>query len=252
MQKLLLILALFASFGCSAETISVAAAADLNFAMKDIAQQYQHDTGNTLQLSFGSSGNFFIQIQNGAPFDLFFSADIGYPQKLAQAGLAEPGSLYRYALGKLVLWVPNNSKLDLSRGIDILLDPSIQKIAIANPAHAPYGRAAEEALKKAGLYDRIEDKLVFGENISQTAQFVETGNADIGIVAESLALSPTMKSEGRYVAVPTNIYTPLEQAAIVLKSSRKKDVTKQFLDYLQQPAARKILARYGFALPKEK
>jgi molybdate transport system substrate-binding protein len=252
MRNFLLILAIFASLACPAETLSVAAAADLNFAMKDIAQQYRHDTGNTLQLSFGSSGNFFIQIQNGAPFDLFFSADIGYPEKLAQSRLAEPDSLYRYALGKLVLWVPNDSKLNLSKGIEVLLDPSIKKIAIANPAHAPYGRAAEQALKKAGLYDLIKDKLVLGENISQTAQFVATGNADIGIVAESLALSPTMKSEGHYAAVPTNIYTPLEQAAIVLNSSSKKGLAKQFIDYLHQPAARAILAHYGFSLPLQK
>jgi molybdate transport system substrate-binding protein len=252
MRKLLLIFTLLASLGCSAQELSAAAAADLNFAMKEIATQYRRDTGNTLQLSFGSSGNFFIQIQNGAPFDLFFSADIAYPQKLEQAGLAEPGTLYAYAVGKIVLWVPNNSKLDLSTGINGLLDPSIRKIAIANPAHAPYGRAAEEALKKAGIYDRIKDKLVLGENISQTAQFVETGNADIGIVAESLALSPTMKSEGRYVEVPIALYSPLEQAAIILKSSRNQAIAKQFLNYLKRPASQQILIRYGFSLPQSK
>lgn len=250
MQKLLLIFALLTTVGASGEELSIAAASDLNFAMKDIAQQYQRDTGNTLRLSFGSSGNFFIQIQNGAPFDLFFSADIAYPQKLAQAGLAEPATLYRYAVGKIVLWIPNNSRLDLSRGIDVLLDPSIRKVAIANPAHAPYGRAAEEALKKAGIYDRIKDKLVFGENISQTAEFIQTGNADIGILAQSLAVSPAMKNEGRFAEVPTNLYTPIEQGAIVLKSSNKQALTKEFLEYLQRPAARQIFARYGFSLPR--
>ncbi len=252
MRKLLIIATLLATIGCSAEELAVAAAADLNFAMKEIAQQYQRDTGNTLRLSFGSSGNFFIQIQNGAPFDLFFSADIGYPQKLSQSGLGNPNTLYRYAVGKIVLWVPSKSKLDLARSLTVLLDSSVKKVAIANPAHAPYGRAAEEALKKAGVYDRLKDKLVMGENISQTAQFVETGNADVGIIAESLALSPTMKSEGRYAAVPTNLYTPIEQGAIVLKSSHKQALARQFLEYLKRPAAQQILARYGFSLPQSK
>jgi len=235
----------------SAEDLAVAAAADLNFVLKDIAQQYQHDTGNTLKLSFGSSGNFFVEIQNGAPFDLFFSADVAYPQKLEQAGLAEPGTLYRYAVGKIVLWAPNNSKLDVAKGIDVLLDPSIKRIAIANPAHAPYGRAAEQALKKAGMYDRIKDKLVLGENISQTAQFIQTGNADIGIIAQSLAVAPTMKTKGRFVEVPGQLYSPIEQGVIILKSSSHKRAARQFLDYLKRPAVRQIMNKYGFAIPGE-
>ena len=235
----------------SAEDLAVAAAADLNFALKDIAQQYQHDTGNTLKLSFGSSGNFFVEIQNGAPFDLFFSADVAYPQKLEQAGLAEPGTLYRYAVGKIVLWAPNNSKLDVAKGIDVLLDPSIKRIAIANPAHAPYGRAAEQALKKAGMYDRIKDKLVLGENISQTAQFIQTGNADIGIIAQSLAVAPTMKTKGRFVEVPGQLYSPIEQGVIILRSSSHKRAARQFLDYLKRAAVRQIMNKYGFAIPGE-
>ena len=249
MRRLLIVLALLLPLTSCAEELAVAAAADLNFAMKEIAQQYQHDTGNTLKLSFGSSGNFFVQIQNGAPFDLFFSADSSYPEKLAQAGLADSLSLYRYAVGTIVLWVPDSSRLDLKHGINVLLDPSIHKIAIANPATAPYGRAAEHALKQAGIYDRVKDKLVLGENISQTAQFVQTGNADIGIIAESLALAPTMKSAGRYMEVPSQLYTPIQQAAVIVTSSRKKTAAEQFLNYLQQPAARVILQRYGFTLP---
>lgn len=251
MRRLAIIFAVLVSLGCHAEELAVAAAADLSFALKDVAQQYQRDTGNTLRLSFGSSGNFFIQMQNGAPFDLFFSADINYPKKLEQAGLAEPGTLYRYAVGKIVLWVPNGSKLDLSKGMNVLLDPSSGKIAIANPAHAPYGRAAEEALRKAGVWDKVQSKVVLGENISQTAQFVETGNAEIGIIAESLALSPTMKSEGKYVEVPSQLYTPIEQGAIVLRSSKKKPAAEAFLKYLQQPKVEQILARYGFSIPKQ-
>lgn len=249
MRKLFFILALLLPLSSAAEELAVAAAADLNFAMKEIAQQYQHDTGNTLKLSFGSSGNFFVQIQNGAPFDLFFSADSSYPEKLVQARLADPSSLYRYAVGTIVLWVPNSSKLDLRQGINVLLDPSIHKIAIANPAFAPYGRAAEQALKTAGIFDRVKDKLVLGENISQTAQFVQTGNADVGIIAESLALAPTMKSSGRYVEVSSQLYTPIQQAAVVLANFKKKAAAQQFLKYLQQAAARAILKRYGFTLP---
>lgn len=249
MRKALLLFALLCPLSSFAEELAVAAAADLHFAMKEIAQQFQHDTGNTLKLSFGASGNFFVQIQNGAPFDLFFSADSSYPEKLVQAGLAEPGTLFHYAVGTIVLWVPTASKLDLKQGMNVLLDPSIHKISVANPAFAPYGRAAEQALKTAGIYERVKDKLVLGENISQTAQFVQTGNADIGVIAESLALAPTMKSAGRYVEVSSQLYTPIQQAVVALSSSKKKAVAKQFLEFLQQPAARAIMKRYGFSLP---
>jgi molybdate transport system substrate-binding protein len=237
----------FTSLIASSEELSVAAAADLNFALRDIAWQYQRDTGNTLKISYGSSGNFFTQIKNGAPFDLFFSADIAFPNQLESAGLTEAGSLYQYATGKIVLWVPNGSKLDLSRGLSVLLDPSIKKIALANPKHAPYGRAAQAALRKNGLYDRLQSKLVLGENISQTAQFVETGNADIGILAQSLVTVPTMQSRGRYVEIPSELYPPLQQAVVILKSSPKQATAKQFLEYLKGPAAKAILQKYGFS-----
>lgn len=233
----------------SAEELSVAAAADLNFAMKEIAAQYEKDTGNALTLSFGSSGNFYVQVQNGAPFDLFFSADAEYPKKLEQAGLTEPCTLYNYAQGSIVLWVPQNSKLDVSKGLQILLDPAIKKIAIANPQHAPYGRAAEQALKKVGIYERVKDKLVIGENISQTAQFVQTGNAEIGIIALSLAKAPT--ANGRYFEIPPETYQPLTQAAVILKTSKKKDAARKFLDYLRQPKALQIMRKYGFRLPPD-
>ena len=246
MRKLLLAVLLLIPFAATAEELSIAAAADLNFALRDLASVYQRETGNTLKISYGSSGNFFTQIQNGAPFDIFFSADMDFPRQLETAGLAEPGTLYPYATGKLVLWVLNGSKLDLSKGLNILLDPSIRKVSIANPSHAPYGRAAEAALRRAGLYDRIKDKLVLGENISQAAQFVETSNADIGILALSLATSPTMQSRGRFAPVPADLYPPLQQAAVILASSRKKPAARQFLQFLQRPDAKAILRRYGF------
>jgi molybdate transport system substrate-binding protein len=246
MRKLFAVVVLLFVSTAFAEELSVAAAADLNFALRDVAAAYQKDTGNTLNISYGSSGNFFTQIQNGAPFDLFFSADVNFPRQLEAASLAEPGTLYQYATGKIVLWVPAASKLDISKGLSVFLDPSIKKIAIANPKHAPYGRAAEAALRKAGIYDQIESKLVFGENISQTAQFVETGNADIGIVALSLAIAPTMKPNGRYTEVPADFYPALQQGAVVLASSKKKDLAKQFLNYMKGPKAKTILSQYGF------
>ena len=251
MRRLLLVFALLLPLASFAEELAVAAAADLNFAMKEIAQQYQRDTGNTLKLSFGSSGNFLVQIENGAPFDLFFSADVSYPQKLEQGGLAEPGTLYRYAVGKIVLWAPNSSKLNLKQGINVLLDPSIHKIAIANPAHAPYGRAAEEALKQAGIYDRVKDKLVLGENISQTAQFVQSGNADIGVLALSLAVAPAMQKSGRYVEIPSSDYPPIIQAVVILKSAKNKDTATQFLNFLKEGNTVALMRRYGFLLPSE-
>ena len=175
--------------GAGAQEITVTAAADLQFALQDVTARFEKQTGAHVKLIFGSSGNFFAQLQNGAPFDLFFSADVGYPQKLEAVGLTEPGTLYRYATGKIVLWVPNGSTLDLKRGLPVLLDPGIHKIAIANPEHAPYGRAAVAALQHEKLYDQVSSKFVLGENISQAASFVVSGSADAGIVASrSLSL----------------------------------------------------------------
>jgi molybdate transport system substrate-binding protein len=202
-----------------------------------------------VKFSFGSSGNFLSQIQNGAPFDMFFSADIGYPRKLEAAGLVEPGSLYEYAVGKLVLWVPKASTLDLKQGLAVLTDPSIHKIAIANPEHAPYGRAAVAAMKHDGVYDKVSDKLVRGENISQTAQFVQSGNADIGLLALSLAVAPNLKEKGRYELVPTPDYPPIEQAAVIVKSSKKIATAKQFLAYIKKPEIVSLMRDYGFVVP---
>lgn len=234
----------------AADELTVAAASDLTFAFNDIAGKFHAQTGDLVKLSFGSSGNFYSQIQSGAPFDLFFSADIGYAQKLESAGLTEPGTLYEYAIGKIVVWVPADSKLDARMGLSILADPAVHKIAIANPEHAPYGRAALAAMKHEGIYERVKDKIVLGENISQTAQFVQSGNADIGIIALSLALAPTMKDQGRYFEIPASDYPPLEQAAVVLKSSKKKDLARKFLSFLRTPEIASQMQRYGFALPK--
>jgi molybdate transport system substrate-binding protein len=230
-------------------TIVVAAAADLTYAMNEIASNFQKATGCTVRVSAGSSGNFLSQIENGAPFDVFFSADIEYPRKLEAEGLAAPDSTYLYAVGKIVLWVRNDSHLDIGKGFAALRDPSIQKIAIANPRHAPYGRAAQQALHNAGMYDAVKDRLVLGENISQAAQFVESGNADAGILALSLVLSPGLKEKGRFWRIPENSYAPIEQGVVLVRASQNIQSAQAFLEYIKTPAAAALLERYGFVLP---
>ena len=236
----------FTSQLCLAQEITVAAAADLQFAMQDVAARFQKETGKTVKLIYGSSGNFFQQIQNGAPFDIFFSANLDYPKKLEAAGLAEPGSYYQYARGKIVIWVPKASKIDLSAGMQALLDPSVKKIAIANPLHAPYGQAAVAAMQKGNVYEKVKDKFVLGENISQAASFVASGSAEVGILALSLALSPNMKDNGRYAEIPSDEYPPIEQACVILGSSRDKDTARQFLSFFKKPAITDLLMSYGF------
>src|ERR1700693_3685939 len=230
----------------AAQQISVAAAADLQFAMQDIAARFQKETRMSVNVTYGSSGNFFQQLQNGAPFDMFFSANLDYPKKLEAAGLTEPGSYYPYARGKIVIWVPKDSKLDLSSGMKALLDPSVKKIAVANPQHAPYGQAAVAALQKEGLYEKVKDKFVLGENISQTASFVVSGSADVGIVALSLALSPNMKDKGLYVEIPGAEYPPIEQACVILSSSKNKETARQFVSFVKTAATAEVLRSYGF------
>jgi molybdate transport system substrate-binding protein len=234
---------------CRAQEITVAAAADLQFAMQDVAARFQKQTGKTVKVTYGSSGNFFQQIQNGAPFDMFFSANLDYPKKLEAAGLIEPRSFYPYANGKIVVWVKNESKLDLKSGMRVLVDPTVKKIAVANPQHAPYGQAAVAAMQKANIYEKVKDKFVLGENSSQTASFVVSGAADVGIVAMSLALSPNMKDKGRYVEIPSDTYPPIEQACVILKSSRNKETAGQFLSYFKSDGVADILKNYGFDVP---
>ncbi|HTW30360.1 MAG TPA: molybdate ABC transporter substrate-binding protein, partial [Candidatus Sulfotelmatobacter sp.] len=181
--------------------------------------------------------------------DLFFSADMEYPRQLIAKGDADSGSLYQYAVGKLVLWVPADSPLDVHQGMAILLDPSVKKIAIANPQHAPYGRAAEAALKHVGLYDRVSDRLVLGENVAQAAQFVESGNAQAGFVALAHALAPAIQGKGKYWEVPAEDYPPLSQGVVIVSHSQHKNEAMQFLDYLRTKESAEILKRYGFTLP---
>jgi len=236
---------------CAAQEITVAAAADLQFAMQEVGTRFQQESGKTVKLIYGSSGNFAQQLQNGAPFDMFFSANLDYPRQLEAAGLTVPGTFYQYAIGKIVVWVPNDSKLDLSSGLKALLNPSIKKIAIANPQHAPYGKAAVAAMQKENIYDQVKDKFVLGENISQTASFVASGSAEVGIIALSLALSPNMKDKGRYAEVDAGDYPAIEQACVIMRSSKNKDIAQQFLKFIQSPPIRELFKKYGFAIPNQ-
>jgi molybdate transport system substrate-binding protein len=232
-----------------AETITVAAAADLKFAMDEIVAAFETSSpADHIEVVFGSSGKLQTQIQQGAPFDLYFSADIELARRLAEAGFAASG-VKPYALGRIVLW---SASLDATRmTLEALADPAITRIAIANPQHAPYGKRAEEALRASGLWEKVESKLVFGENIAQTAQFVETGNAQVGILALSLAKSPPLAKKGGFWLVPVSLHAPLAQGFIVTKRAGNKALAHRFATFIESPAARAAMTRYGFELPGE-
>jgi molybdate transport system substrate-binding protein len=249
---LLLFLSSFAPLA-STEDLTIAAASDLNYVLNDLAARFEKKTRDKITFSFGSSGNLYSQIQSGAPYDLFFSADMSYPERLSASGLAEASSLRTYAVGRLVLWVPNKSRLDpRNLRMDLLLDPSVRRIAIANPQHAPYGAAAIAALEHFGLKDKVSGKLVFGENISQAAQFVQSGNAQAGFIALSLARSPAMKDEGRFWELPLDSYPELQQGVVVLSASKQKPAATAFLNYVLSAAGAEVLKQYGFLVPPDK
>ena len=237
----------------AAEEITVAAASDLQFALRDISQNYEKKTGNTVKLTFGSSGALAAQIQNGAPFDLFFSADASYPESLVKNGAADGKTLVRYARGVLVLWVENGQPLGGTIGgiaradLNTLTAAGIKKIAIANPQHAPYGRAAVEALKKTGVYEKVQPKVVMGENVSQAAQFAESGNAQAALLPLSLAqAAASLKERGRYVSVPPDMYSPIIQAAVVTKQAHNGTTAAGFLRYVLSTEGILTLRKYGF------
>lgn len=221
--------------------------------MRDLSDAFRHIHPDIdVAVTFGSSGNFFLQLQNHAPFDMFFSADARYPAELVDKGLASKDSQFTYATGRIVLWVPNESKLNIEQnGLEALLDPAVKKVAIANPRHAPYGRAAEAALEKLGIWDRLSGKLVLGENIAQAAQFVQSGSADAGIVALSLAISPPMKKAGRYHVIAPDLYPPLRQAAVTLSLAQEPAAAEQFRKFLTGPQGRQILEQFGFTAAQE-
>jgi molybdate transport system substrate-binding protein len=230
----------------------VAAAADLQFALGEVAEAFKRDTGQEVKLAFGSSGNLTRQIRQNAPFQLFFSADETFVTLLAKDGFArDEGALY--ASGRIVLIVPKGSPLKADGSLaDLkaaLADGRLKKFAIANPEHAPYGRRAEEAMRHVGLWDAIKDKLVLGENVSQAAQFATSANAQGGIIAYSLALSEQVKALGSFELIPAEWHQPLRQRMALLRNAGP--IAVRFYDYVQQPAGRMLLRKYGFVLPNE-
>jgi molybdate transport system substrate-binding protein len=234
-------------------TLTIAAASDLKFALDEAIRQFktQHDDID-VQPIYGSSGNFYTQITNKAPFDVFLSADMEYPRNLQKNGLILDGSEFTYAVGRIVLWTRNDSPLDVSRlGMEALLDPSIKKVSIANPDHAPYGRAAVAAMEKYGVYEKVKGKLVLGENVSQALEFIDAGTAQVGIVAMSLATAPNVSSRGKYFEVPLDSYPRMDQGGVILKNVRDLRAAEQFLSFIQSPECRTILKTFGFYLPQE-
>lgn len=232
-----------------AQKITIAAAADLRFALTELKSEYQKENKNVeLDLVFGSSGNLFTQISNSAPFDLFFSADSDYPAKLVAKGLVR-GVPKVYAIGHLVLF---SSSLDVSKGLQLLSSTGVKKIAVANPDVAPYGKRAIEALKYYGLYESINSKIVKGENVAQAAQFVLTGNADCGLIAQSLALSPEMVSKGKFYTIDEKSYSKLEQSYVVLKQTKFAKEIDAFLNFINSSKGKAIFVKFGFTLPNGK
>lgn len=249
LSMLVTLFTLLAASSAHAEKITIAAAADLKFAMDEIVAAFKREKqGNELEVIYGSSGKFHTQIQQGAPYDIYFSADIAYPRDLASKGMAA-SAVRPYAVGRIVLW--SNSMDATKMTLASLGDPRISRIAIANPKHAPYGKRAEEALRASGVWEKLQPKLVYGENIAHTAQFVQTGNAQAGIIALSLALNPELAKKGGYYLIPATLHEPLEQGFVITRRGAEKPLVKQFADYMASRPARAVMTRYGFALPGE-
>jgi molybdate transport system substrate-binding protein len=230
---------------------TVAAASDLSFALTQISEQFTRDRGQRVELVFGSSGTLARQITDGAPFELFLSADEAFVEELSRAGRTRDGGML-YAVGRIVLFAPSGSPLDPKKGLDglarLLSSGQVTRFAIANPEHAPYGRAAEAALRKRGLWEDLQPTMVLGDNVSQAAQFATTGNAVGGIIALSLALSPALQSRGSFSLIPETDHAPLRQRMVLTR--RAGPVAEAFYQYLQSPPARAIFERYGFTLPR--
>ena len=230
----------------SEEALLVAAAADLQFAFTDLGEKFNQRTGQEVKFTFGSTGNLTTQIENGAPFDVLAAANIAYVDRLKERGLIILDTQQLYAQGRLVLAVNRAAGVQPAQLAD-LLDPSISRVAIANPAHAPYGQAAKEALQSAGLWDTLQPRLVLGENVRQTLQFVQTGDAPVGIVALSIAEVP----EVTYTLLPTDLYNPLTQAMAVINTTSNEAAARAFLEFVNGPVGRSVMKEYGFLLPGE-
>lgn len=247
LRSLLLAGVLLLAPAAHAGKIIVAAAADLKFAMEEIVTTFkQAHPAEEVEVIYGSSGKFHTQIQQGAPYDLYFSADIDFPRALARAGLAA-SEVRPYAFGRIVLWSARKDASQMT--LADLADPAITRVAIANPRHAPYGRRAEEALRAAGLWEKVEPKLVHGDNIAHAAQFVLTGNAQVGLIALALARSPELVGKGGYGLIPDTLHAPLEQGYIITRRAAGNPLAWRFADYMGGEAARGVMSAYGFVLP---
>ena len=231
-----------------AEPLTVAVAANVKFAFADLQQAFTRQTGIEVKSVSGSSGKLTAQIKSGAPFDVFLSANMKYPDNLYQAGLAIAKPRV-YANGVLVLWTLN--PLDLGKGIQVLNDPAVQKIAVANPRLAPYGREAINALKHFKLYPALESKLIYGENISQVSQYIDSKSADIGFTAKSVVLASQLAGQGKWIELPRDSYRPIAQGVVILKhgAETSPEAAHRFLEFLASPAARSIFEKYGYLLP---
>jgi len=231
--------------------LRVAAAADLRFALDEIVGAFhQQHSDMDVRVTYGSSGNFYAQLYNRAPFDVFFSADLDYPRRLVREGLAPADAEFMYGVGRIVVWVAKNSPIAVERlGIQTLLDPTVRKIAIANPRYAPYGRAAEWAMKTLGVYEKIQGRLVYGDSVMQTAQFVESGAADIAVISHSLALAPPLRDKGRYWEVPLDAYPRHEQGGVILSWAQDRAAADALVSFVLSDAGKIILQRYGFRIP---
>jgi molybdate transport system substrate-binding protein len=239
--------ALYLSRPLPEPTIRVAAAADLQFALDELIEEFQRQHPQiTVKVSYGSSGSFFAQLVQRAPFDMFFSADMDYPKRLREQGLALPETEFLYAVGRIVLW--GNSE---TLGIGAVFEPAVQKIALANPQHAPYGRAAEAALKSLGVYEAVREKFVFGENVAQAAQFVQAGVAQLGVIALSLALAPPLRERGHFWEFPLESYPRMEQGGVILRWVRDRASAELLRAFVLSEQGRMIFKDYGFFLPGE-
>ena len=248
-RMILLLLAIAFAPAVLAEKITIAAASDLKGCLDEVAANFRKaHAGDEVEVVYGSSGKFKTQIEQGAPFDLFFSADIAFPRDLLKASLAV-GDVHPYAIGRLVLWSKTIDAKTMK--VSDLTRDDIQKIAIANPQHAPYGKRAEEALRASGVWNKVESKLVLGENISQTAQFAESGNAQVGMIALSLVLGPELAGKGSYNLVPDSLHEPLEQGFVITKRAADNALAKAFAEHMGSGQTRAVMVRYGFALPGE-
>jgi molybdate transport system substrate-binding protein len=227
-----------------AQTVKIAAAGSLRFILEEIKIKYSAVHPETeIVLNYGSSGALFQQIMNGADFDIFMAADKLYPDKLKAQGIVS-GDVKTYAFGRLVLW---SNSVDVSHGLEILTDKSVNRIAVAKPEVAPYGERAVECLKYYNLFEKVKEKIVYADNIAQAAQFAQTGNAEIGFIALSLAISPEMK--GSYYVLDTISYKPVEQAMVLMKSRQSNPEAAGFMNFVLGAACRPVFKKYGFILP---